>query len=298
VLFYYHEGDNPEHEKIHLDQLCAQHNLSLDCYRMISGNTACKNLPGFVYFADHELFYWRHSVQYNHRSQPGCSFHDRRRNKRFTALNRAHKWWRATVMADLVVHRPVLDQHSYWSYGNVDMGDQYHDNPIELDSIPGLEDSLKEFLAHAPYQCDDFDQNQHNQHWTLIPEHFDDSYIHLVFETFFDADGSGGAFVTEKTFKPIRHAQPFVIFAPAGTVEVLRELGYRTFDHVIDHSYDKIIDNTQRYMALRAEINRLNNTDLHDLYIQCHDDLVHNQRLFLDSKYCRLRQLAKNLDSV
>jgi hypothetical protein len=298
VLFYYHEGDNPAHVKQRLDHLCDQHQLPRNCYVFVTGNSACANLDGFVYFADHELFYWRNSVIWNQQSMPGCAYHTRPRTRRFTALNRFHKWWRATIMADLVQHRPLLDRTSYWSYNNIDMGDQYHDNPIELHAIPGLEDAMKLFLQRAPYSCDQLTTKQHNQHWTLVPDHFDNSYVHIVFETFFDADSSGGCFISEKIFKPIRHAQPFVVFGTAGTLQTLRDLGYRTFDHVINNSYDSTENNTQRYMALRAELDRLNGLDLHQLYMACRDDILHNQQLFLASKIDRLAGLAKNLYSI
>ena len=201
-------------------------------------------------------------------------------------------------MADLVTHRPLLDQNSYWSYNMVDIGDQYHDNPIELDSFQGLTNSMQMFLKNAPYTCDDLNVKQHNQHWTLVADHYDNSYMHVVFETFFDADCSGGAFISEKIFKPIRHAQPFVVFGTAGSLQVLRDLGYRTFDHVINNSYDAVQNNTERYQCLRAELDRLNCVDLHELYLQCRDDIIHNQELFLASKYARLDQLAKNLDTI
>lgn len=298
VLFYYHEGDNPVHEQARLDALCAQHCLPIDCYRFVSGNTACKKLDRFVYFVDHELFYWRNSVKWNDHDMPGCSYHTRPRERKFTALNRFHKWWRATIMADLVTHRPLLDQHSYWSYNNVDMGDLPQDNPIQLDHFPGLAHSMTQFLKTAPYTCDQLNATEHNQHWRLVPDHFDNSYVHLVFETFFDADGSGGAFLSEKTFKPIRHAQPFVVFGTPHTLHILRELGYRTFDQMIENSYDDELDNTQRYEQLRNTMQQLNQQDLHQLYIQCREDIVHNQELFLASKYSRLDQLAKNLNTV
>ena len=54
VLFYYHEGDNPWHIKTRLDELCTKHNLQNNCYVFVSGNTAAKSLPNFVYFTDFE----------------------------------------------------------------------------------------------------------------------------------------------------------------------------------------------------------------------------------------------------
>jgi hypothetical protein len=293
VLFYYHEGDNPFKEKARLDQLCLQHNLSQDSYRFISGNTCAKNINGFVYFPDHELFYWRNSVKWNDRSMPGCSYHDRIRGHRYTALNRLHKWWRSTIMSDLKRHQ-VLDQ-SFWSYNNINMGDLIQDNPIQIDCLPGLRPSQEEFLKYAPYQCDQLTEQQHNSHWTLVPEHYDDSYCNLILETLYDAEQSNGTFLTEKTFKPIRHAQPFMIFGTPNSLDTLRSLGYKTFDHALDNSYDKELDNTQRYIKAKQSLLELNKKDLHKWYMSCRDDIIHNQQLFLSSKYNRLNILEQDL---
>jgi hypothetical protein len=294
ILFYYHEGDNPFKEKEYLDQLCAQHELPTDCYRFISGNTQAENIKGFVYFPDHELFYWRNAVKWNDRSMPGCSYHDRPRTHRYTALNRLHKWWRATIMADL--RRQNLLNNSYWSYNNIDMGDLAQDNPIEIDSIVGLRESLREFLKYAPHSCDQLTEQEHNSHWTLVPEHYDNAYCNLVFETLYDAEQSGGAFISEKTFKPIRHAQPFIIFGTPHSLTTLRQLGYRTFDHVLDNSYDHEVNNTQRYLKTLETLKTLDQQDLRAWYMSCRDDILHNQQVFLSSKYDRLNTLEEKLN--
>ena len=101
VLFYYHEGDNPAHEKTRLDDLCRGHELPTDCYVFVSGNTIADTIPGFVYFPDHELFYWRNGVEWNRRIMPGCQSHSQMRSCEFTLLSRIHKWWRATIVAHL-----------------------------------------------------------------------------------------------------------------------------------------------------------------------------------------------------
>jgi hypothetical protein len=116
-----------------------------------------------------------------------------------------------------------------------------------------------------------------------------------VLETLFDVDGSAAAFLTEKTFKCLKHGHLFVIAGGPGSIATLRELGYRTFDHAIDHSYDSIQDNTDRYRALRQEIARLNQLDLHELYTGCLEDLLHNQQLFLAAKQDRLTKLLQEL---
>lgn len=286
VLFYYHEGDNPYHIKQRLDTLCAQHGLSTDCYRFVSGNTAADAIEGFAWFPDHELLYWHRNQQIK-----PAAVHLNPRPYDFTLLSRTHKWWRASVVADL--HRAgVLDQ-SQWSYNLIDIGDQAADNPIEIDTL-NLRNDLAKFLASAPYTCDTLTAEQHNDHHLTELAHYTDSYFNLVLETHFDADGSGGAFLTEKTFKPIKHAQPFVVVGAPGSLAALRSLGYRTFDSVLDNSYDTIQDNTQRWSAVRTLIHSIKQ-DPRTLFAACVDDVVHNQQLFAASKYNRVNSLLERL---
>jgi hypothetical protein len=294
ALFYYHEGDNPWHEKRRLDELCVQHQLPVTCYKFISGNTMADNVPGFMWFPDHELFYWRNAVRWNDRSMPGASYHSRSRSHRYTALNRFHKWWRATVMTELLNRGLLAD--SYWSYNNIECGDQWQDNPIELSQFSGLEQQVKSFVKRGTMSCDTLDPVQQNSHWTLVAEHFDDAYCHLVLETLYDAEQSNGAFLTEKTFKPIRHAQPFVVFGTANTLTTLRELGYHVYDNFLDNSYDLETDNTKRFQKTLLTLEKLNSYNLHDFYISCRDQIIHNQELFLSSKHCRLVKLCEKLN--
>lgn len=294
VLFYYHEGDNPHHEKTYLDRLCDAHDLPVSCYKFVSGNTEADNIDGFLWFPDHELFYWRNAVKWNDRSMPGVSYHNRIRSHRYTALNRTHKWWRATIMAELY-NRDLLT-NSFWSYNNVDHNDQWGDNPIELWQFTGLDRRIKQFVDRSPFRCDSFDTNEHNSHWTLVPEHFDDAYCHLVLETLYDAEQSGGAFLTEKVFKPIRHAQPFVVFGTVGSLSALQRLGYQVFDAAMDVSYDQEYNNTERFAKTLAALETLNTADLHDFYISCRKEIIHNQELFLSSKYDRLEELCQKLN--
>lgn len=296
VLFYYHEGDNPYREKTRLDYLCDQHNLPVECYRFISGNTRADSIDGFVYFADHELWYWRNSVVWNGFPQSGCVYHERPRTRQFTSLSRVHKWWRAAVQSEL--HRRGWLQNSYWSYNLLDISDQRNNNPIETYESDGLEEYMDQFLAGAPYICDQLTAQDHNSHWQYVPEHYENSYCNIVMETLFDAEQSGGTFLTEKTFKPIRHAQPFVIFGTAGSLSVLRDMGYKTFDHAIDNSYDRETNNTERFFLALEAIEQILHQDMHAWYIKCRDDIEHNQALFVSNKHNRLNELERKLKST
>lgn len=285
VLFYYHEGDDPVHIKDRLDELASNHLLPPNCYVFISGNTAAKSLPNFVYFADFELWYYQRN-----RASPALKMHTRPRERDFTILNRLHKSWRALAMADLK-HNGILD-NSYWSY--CETGDFVDaECAIEIDDISGLRTRTEKFLQSAPYVSDELDFDQRNDHSTLVPKYHVNSYCNIVMETHFDI--GGGTFLTEKTFKPIKHGQMFFIAGPAGSLQALRDLGYRVFDSVLDNSYDLEPNATQRWMALTRSI-FFTQPDLPQLFELCRADIEHNQQLFQSSKANRLNTLIKDID--
>jgi hypothetical protein len=286
VLFYYHEGDDPWHIKARLDELCVKHNLRNNCYRFVSGNTAAKSLPNFIYFADFELWYYQRN-----QASPALKIHTRPRERDFTVLNRLHKSWRSMAMADLQ-HNSILD-NSYWSYCETgEFADA--DCAIEIDSISGLRTRTEKFLQSAPYISDELDFDQRNDHRTLIPKYHVNSYCNIVMETHFDI-GNSGTFLTEKTFKPIKHGQMFFIAGPVGSLQVLRDLGYRVFDSVLDNSYDLEPNATQRWMALTRSI-FFTQPDLPQLFELCRADIEHNQQLFQANKAQRLNTLIKELN--
>jgi hypothetical protein len=288
VLFYYHEGDNPYRIKEALDKQCRSHQLPIECYRVISGNTAADNIPGFVYFPDHELLYW-----HRNRKVLATPINTHPHRRIFTALSRTHKWWRATVMADLV--RNGLLYNSYWSYNtDVALDESPNDNPIEVDTL-NIRSSIDEFLKGAPYTCDSQTSDQHNDHSQIELTHYTDAYCNIVLETHYDADQSGGAFLTEKTFKPIKYGQPFVIVGAPGSLAALQKLGYRTFDHAINNSYDLIQDNTQRWQQTLQSIKQIKAQDMNTWFQSCMSDIQHNQQLFLSSKHARLNSLLERL---
>ena len=287
VLFYYPEGDNPVRIKQRLDELASDHLLPPDCYVFVSANTAAKSLPNFVYFTDFELWYY----QRNQKSPP-LKIHREPRERDFTVLNRLHKSWRALAMADLK-SLDILD-NSYWSYCESGVFDDA-ECPIQIDDFHGLRTCTEEFLRSAPYISDELDHDQRNDHSTLVPKYHVNSYCNVVMETHFDADQSGGVFLTEKTFKPIKHGQMFFIAGPAGSLQVLRDLGYCVFDSLLDNSYDLEPDHTQRWMALTRAI-YFAQPELPRLFEQARADIEHNQQLFLATKTSCLNRLIKDIN--
>ena len=289
ILFYYHEGDNPLHIKIRIEDLLKYHGLSPECYLFVSANSCASNMEKFYFFPDHEFFF-----HYINRRQSIETIDLSKRPYQFTILNRSHKWWRASVMADL--QRSNLLAKSLWSYNTtIDTGDRECDNPLELDIDSTWRSDVKNFISQGPYFCDSSNDNDHNDHRIINTDLYKQSYCHLVLETYFDTDGSGGAFITEKTYKCFKYAQPFVIIGAPGSLQVLRDHGYRVFDDVIDNRYDTIVNNTQRWLAIKRTITQLEKLDLHQWYLQCFKDIKHNQEHFISGNSPLLVQLIKRL---
>lgn len=287
ILFYYHEGDNPRRIKARLDLLCQQHKLETNCYVFVSSNTQADSIPGFVTFIDFELWYGCRN------SEAALPIHTDTRSYEFTALCRLHKAWRATIIADML-KEGTLDQ-SLWSYCEAITGDLHSDNPIEVDLVAQLRWNLDKFAKLTPKFVDDLDQTKRNDHSAIVPYLFSDAYCAIAIESQFDVDQSNGAFITEKTFKSIKHGQMFFIAGGAGSLQTLRDLGYRTFDHVLDNSYDTITNHTQRWQRLHESIQQARKQGLHNLFTQCLDDIKHNQELFLASKQDRLNILHRKI---
>jgi hypothetical protein len=65
--------------------------------------------------------------------------------------------------------------------------------------------------------------------------------------------------ITEKTFKAIALEMPFVLVAPAGSLEYMRSYGFQTFGNVIDESYDLETNDVQRIERVAKLLKELDN---------------------------------------
>jgi hypothetical protein len=84
-----------------------------------------------------------------------------------------------------------------------------------------------------------------------IPRCANDSLWHIVTETVFYYDK---LHLTEKAFKPIVMKQPFMLLAAPGNLAYLKSYGFKTFEGIIDESYDTIEDNDQRTEAVVKQL--------------------------------------------
>ena len=77
----------------------------------------------------------------------------------------------------------------------------------------------------------------------------------------------------------------------------LRRIGYRTFDSVIDNSYDDIEDNTERWHRLLQTVEKINNEpDMQAWFERCRPDFEHNQQMFMARCSQPLNSLIEELE--
>lgn len=109
----------------------------------------------------------------------------------------------------------------------------------------------------------------------LKAEPYIDSYFSVVTETVFTYPYS---FRTEKIWKPIAMGHPFIAVANQGYYRDMHNLGFRTFGHVIDESFDSIENNQERLERIAAVIEDLCQQDLASFLKECYNVCKYNQQ--------------------
>jgi hypothetical protein len=102
-----------------------------------------------------------------------------------------------------------------------------------------------------------------------------DTWVSIISEASF-ADDENTVFISEKTFKSIASFHPFIIFGNKGSLQKLREMGYKTFDGFIDETYDTLstFDRMQAVIHAIGKINAIE--DKFAWFLSMRDILKHN----------------------
>ena len=85
---------------------------------------------------------------------------------------------------------------------------------------------------------------------------YNNSYAEIISETVFEfainpaKKDTDYLIFSEKIFKPIYCCQPFILSGNPFSLKKLKEFGFKTFDKWWDESYDNIVDNSERILAV------------------------------------------------
>lgn len=135
--------------------------------------------------------------------------------------------------------------------------------------------------------------NEINGHFAsqYISKHiYENSWISVVAESQYS---NNFFFPTEKTGKALFAKRPFIVLSGQHYLRTLRSLGFRTFDSVINESYDEIADYAERTQAAFRSFTDLMSLDQQQIRQQLHDVLEYNHQLI-----CNKNKLNKDAQDM
>ena len=220
---------------------------------------------------------------------------------RFSVLSRNYRTWRAELFARMV--NADIMPNTIYSFHNID---PYKTTvpPVGLEQIMidvkqrGVVPTpkLAEWLWGVPYEL----PNSHiTDKWANATySAVQNSAINILIESHFISmehyhgrwnrsirEYSPG-FATEKTYKTLACARPFISVNTPYFLEDLRNMGFKTFSPYIDESYDTIENDFQRMLAILTELDRLNKMDPKEF-----DQLVLTLKPIAEHNYARVLEL-------
>jgi hypothetical protein len=103
-----------------------------------------------------------------------------------------------------------------------------------------------------------------------------DTYFSLVTETI--CAESIYSFRTEKIAKPLAMGHPFIVVSNVGFYQDLHNLGFQTFGHVIDETFDRIENHQDRVNRIAQIVTDLCQQDLASFLKECYNVCKYNQQ--------------------
>lgn len=193
-------------------------------------------------------------------------YHKTHKPYKFLCLNGRGRPHRAELIRKL--ENESLLEHSLWT---------------NLDALNGCVKTLPPEYEVPRYKNNATTDNYikfelFNNEWGEIylhPAPYIDTYFSLVSETVFDVAYS---FRTEKIWKPIAMGHPWIAVANTGFYRDLRNLGFQTYSHVIDESFDLIENGQDRLDRIVDIVQDLCSQDLAAFLAECYNVSKYNQQ--------------------
>lgn len=187
-------------------------------------------------------------------------------NKKMMAVARRYSGERAAIFHK-VQTTPLLKETTYSSlhnpYGNKKEDCIRYVEMLNLKNQRQVTNWLsKNFDFENGHSCDFTD---HKENWAseINPHIHYDTLVNVVIET--HQSPSKEIFFSEKTYRPFYTAQPFIIFGNPGSLKVLKEMGYKTFDKFWDESYDDDLPISERLEKLYSTMTYIAETPMEEL---------------------------------
>ena len=141
------------------------------------------------------------------------------------------------------------------------------------------------------------DQTDFKNNWAINTQYshiHDSTLFQIVNETLVIDHQQTSLFYSEKTFRPVAHFQPFVIYGQQGCNHALKDLGYQLYNEWFDLSFDLEPDPIIRYKKMLAMLvdtckmlESLSREDQINWRFKNQEILLHNFNTMIQSQYSK-----------
>ena len=238
------------------------------------------------------VYYWAHAIiaQDWFRFAKHVNIQSNKLQKQFLIYNRA---WAGTreyrlKFVELLQQHQLVD-NCQTSFNPVDPEHNIHYTTHEFKNTAFKPGHIQDVLptTSAP-SCSSAD---------FIINDYANTTFEVVLETLVDDDRIQ---LTEKILRPIACGHPFILAATPGSLAYLRDYGFKTFNGIIDESYDTEIDPVKRLNLIVAAMKTItewtSEQQLHNL-IQIKEITNYNKQHFFSEQFFNLiiNELKNNL---
>jgi len=244
-----------------------------------------KNSPELRKFESHFIgvYYWSHGIiardwfrfaEHDRAlvNNPQDYTHD------FLIYNRA---WSGTreyrlKFVDLLINAQLADRSNI-KFSAVDLDIHYTNHKFKNPEFQISNKSIEHAIA-----ANTFDSHASAGY---VPEDYNTCGIEVVLETLFDDTRNH---LTEKILRSIACGKPFILVSTPGSLQYLRDYGFKTFAGLIDESYDHVQDPVERLQCIIKEMHRISNLPPDaklQLFQQLNEIAVYNKARFFSKEW-------------
>jgi hypothetical protein len=198
-------------------------------------------------------------------------------DKKFLCLNRRMYYHKYQIIEELFNRDLLNDTRFSW------VDNKHKKNLLNKKLINYLEIDVNNFKA---IQLEDdvmygSELSTHEEYlYTINSNWYYKSKVNIITETFFN---KMEVHVTEKTWKALYLGKPFVISASNGHLKILRDMGFKTFNSVINEDYDNMWGKDKIKQIIDSAIELSNIYDSKEVLEIC----KFNQELYSNLKHRR-----------
>jgi len=271
VLSYLFEGDFYKQDDIRaINQFVVKYSLSKDDVILLTNNLKYKYTEPansnfttvvFNYFLVNQWFSKDDLLSNSINTQSGIRLRENleyisiyRKPKKFLSLNRRPRVHRIALFTE-IMKDPILKENSIISLGSRNLESNNHDG-YGHDWVDWYKHIISEDYKYGKYSGIDFLKNYDSSQESFVDSNLEynlafnfnqtlhlNTFVNILTETLFENET---VFLSEKVFKPILGCQPFIILGNPGSIQELKNIGFKTFEDFWDESYDSELDFSKR----------------------------------------------------